>query len=57
MIEKVKKFIKSENGFKVIYIFLFLLLNTFNLCIINSELYIKKMFVIPMDAYTFISCF
>lgn len=56
MVEKIKKFIISENGFKVIYIFLFLLLNTFNLCIINSELYIKKMFVIPMDAYTFFSC-
>lgn len=57
MIEKLKSFFKSENGFKVIYIFIFLLLNFLNLYVINSKIYIKGMEVVPKTFLTFFTCF
>ncbi len=57
MIDKLKSWLKSETGFKVIFIILFLLINFFNLYIINSDIYIKDMFVIPKTFKTVLSCF
>lgn len=57
MSEKLKSFFKSENGFKGIYIFIFLLLNFLNLYVINSKLYIKGMEVVPKTFLTFFTCF
>lgn len=52
----VKKWLKSENCFKIIFISLFLIINLFNLLIINSDLYIREMFVAPKDISTIIGC-
>lgn len=56
MKEKLKSFLKSENGFKVIYIFIFLLLNFLNLYVINSKIYIRDMNALPKTFLTFFTC-
>ena len=53
----IKKWLKSENCFKVVFILTFLIINLFNLLIINTDLYISEMFVVPKDFSTVLSCF
>lgn len=55
--EKIKNFLKSENGFKIIFIGLFLLLNFLNLYVINSKIYVRDMLVLSKTFATFLSCF
>lgn len=54
---KIKEFLKSENGFKVIFLFLFLVLNFLNMYVINSKIYIHDMSVLPKNFSTFSMCF
>lgn len=54
---KLKSFFKSENGIKIVFIALYLILNFYNLYIINSRFYIRGMYVMPQTFSSFLSCF